>query len=144
MLLGTSRIKSNDLIREWETGLGRQEPDLSNKMRIVTFFFLLGNWCAKVQLYNTANISAGQCKRFVLFLTPGICTVLLCFKLSGQILSLACSACKGRAEAGAGTLHWLELVEVPMEMNWPCQAAGAFGSSSSEEAFGHCQSMSWI
>lgn len=36
-ILGTGCIKRNDLIRERETRLGRQEPDLSNKMHRVAF-----------------------------------------------------------------------------------------------------------
>lgn len=67
-------------------GWGDRNLTSAIKCSELLLFLLLGTQCTKVQLNNMANISAGQGKPFVLFLTLGICTGL-CFalKFRGQI-----------------------------------------------------------
>lgn len=138
-LLGTGCIKMNDLIREWETGLGRQEPDLSNKMHRVAFISPSWNLVYKGTIKQHGQPFSRPRQTICAFPDSGhLHRVLLCFKILGQICFLACSRKRLQGGSWGGTLGRLE---VPLELNWPHWAPELLGSSNSESASGHHQSL---
>lgn len=81
-LLGTVCIKRNDLIREWETGLGRQEPELSNKMHRVAFIPPSWNLVYKGTIKQHGQHLSRPTQTICAFPDSGhLHRVLLCFAL---------------------------------------------------------------